>query len=310
MISLERTYTDNNHYSDRWAYLDELVNSLDCLYDRSTHYSMQYCLTDNGLLMPDFMTCVDYFLCAANSKQAKITIRDYIYKFGIGSDGYYEHMQIKYSEKDGHKLLICVSFEHSIIEAIIWTAYIYYLFRSEISENDRWEKGKKVLYECLYEMSGYDSEESFLTNNWLMQKKNETIIKLVKAIPEKEESQEDKDIASLSTEVKALKQDDIKEEQPNIETPEQVQLRIRIEFLLKLLNISDPSVVPNKSALARLLAEILNVDANTIYTTLNRRYGDKIYTLNKRVHGKDVGNFNKLIDDCEIEILKDFRLIL
>lgn len=203
MIVIVRTFTDNNHYSDKWAYLDELVSSLDCLYDNSSSCYLPF----SSLSMPDFMSCVDCFMCAASSKQAKITIRDYIFNFGICNDGH-SRMEHEYCVIDGRKMMKCAWFEDSVIEAIVWTAYIYFLYRSEISDDDKWTRGTKVLYECLFERSGFRSEEAFLASNWLMQKKQETIKKFAESVQETMNSQKDINNANVSTKDKEQKQDD------------------------------------------------------------------------------------------------------
>lgn len=313
MIVIERTFTDNNHYSDRWAYLDELVSSLDCLYDDSSSESLIYSLPYYDLLMYDFMSCVDYFICAAISKQPKINIKDYISMFCTGtgnSEIFTESMKHDYYEKDGRHFLKCIKFNYALIEAIVWTAYIYCFLNSKLFKGDRWAKGTKILYESLYGISGYESEEAFLASNWLMRNKQETIKKFAESVQETMNFQKDINNANVSTKDKEQKQDDIEDEQIDITHPEQVQLRVRIEFVLGLLNIKDPNVVPNKSALARLLAEILNEKANTIYTTLYRRYADKTYSLNKKTHGEDVNTFNKLLDECGIDNLKKLHIII
>lgn len=89
-----------------------------------------------------------------------------------------------------------------------------------------------------------------------------------------------------------------------------VKLRVRLEFVLKLLNIDNIDIVPNKSALCRLLGTIMNEDDNIIRSTLFRTNKGKHYELNKNTHGIDVIEFNKLITDCKINNLNNFTIQL
>lgn len=93
-----------------------------------------------------------------------------------------------------------------------------------------------------------------------------------------------------------------------LEPQSSIMLRVRIEAILGMMNIKDIDTLPNKRAFSRYLALLMNEDAKTIYTTLNRRIKGKLMMLNKTTHGEDIEKYNKALEDCKINEIEKFKI--
>lgn len=129
---------------------------------------------------------------------------------------------------------------------------------------------------------------------------------------EDEDDNDEEEEDDITEDEDDAEEEDEDSEQDPANTGSSLQLRVRIEALLSLMDIEDPDTVPCKKALCRLFSAILKVDDKTIYKTLYRRYSktNKRYTMNKKDHGEDINVYNNLIDKTKIEELKKFKLQL
>lgn len=130
MLRLHRTFINNNHYEEHLPYGDALVCAVDFLYDNTG--DVKYSLQTYNIIIPDFMTIVQNIIHCSVQKQAKASIIDCVslmYKAGRGSS-----MKVSYSSDSYVNYLDCEYVHIHVVEMVLWTAFIYCMFRAEIEK--------------------------------------------------------------------------------------------------------------------------------------------------------------------------------
>ena len=154
----KRIFVDNSKYKDYDAipFMGSLAYMVqELLYSdkvENDHYSYRL---DGRIKLYDFMTMVAYFIFAAVDDLGKSTIKGHIEDMSTRKNSYESEDTIDYIKDDG---LLITHASHRLIGALLWAAYIYAKFRSDLDNNNVWRKAAKMLLNLAWEESGLKKE--------------------------------------------------------------------------------------------------------------------------------------------------------
>lgn len=176
MLRTTRLYTEYK-FTGIIPYDNALAKALQWLYDESefeddenAEYNM-----DTRLPLYDFMTLVVLFIGSAHEEYGVTKLREIIQLLEEGknpSDWREKNPTYEYENND----LLINKMETCTTEVILWAAYIYCLFRSELNHNNpdaKCYKAKDVLYD-LFKKKSYSTDEG-IQDHFLMQHRDATM---------------------------------------------------------------------------------------------------------------------------------------
>ena len=169
--------------NDSLQFCEPFAHSLEWLYDEDNFEDERYWLYCMNGVMPIFvlMSLLKDIIIFAFDDYAEPNIKDYINRMESGNDqhGFNEKEPfIKYEDE-----YLIVGKVHSFTtEVILWAAYLYFTFRTEINKDyKKAERGRKVLYKLYRQKAGV--KEEYLKETFLMTHFNQAMITLVKNVP-------------------------------------------------------------------------------------------------------------------------------
>ncbi len=298
-------FTDNEHYDILGFYGNAFVNAISWLFtEDATHHEdyENYCL-DGIIDMPGFVTIVCNFIRSALGKMPEQSLRDMLTRVKISHGA----NDIRYTKtEDGQPAWTIVTCNSEFMEAVLWSAYIFCRTGSMFSK-DKYKRATPALIRALQKQMCL-TDDGF-QQSFLYRQINPTMRELLTYV-EEETDQTESTAGQTPGDMAAAEQPGNKEAAAD-ETPE-MMLRVRIEAVLKMMEIKDANTVPNKAALCRVLALILNENASIIKATLYRRDSvtKKQLKLNKATHGNDIERYNQAIEDCNDKSLLIYKLTL
>lgn len=152
------------------------AHALEWLYDEDKFVderSWLYCM--NGV-MPVFalMSIVTDIICFSFDEYAELNIKDYIQRMQEGNDIHRWDENKPYLKYEG-EYIILGQVHHFTTEVILWAAYLYLVFRSELKKDDEnIERAKSVIYKLYSKCTGL--KEEYIKETFLMKHFNHTMV--------------------------------------------------------------------------------------------------------------------------------------
>ena len=197
--------------------------------------------------------------------------------------------ELKY---DGDHLIIG-GFQRHLMEVILWAAYIYCLFRSELDkDNINAKRASQLLHELFVQKAG--DPESDIEGHFLMEHLNQTMVTFAKNLPTKHRPSENKKspdskddstaelqsrIAELEAELKKTKEENaqLKEQiknsddyLPELDEVQKMTLHQKIVFFTTVTSVLLDKRYTNMRNLASFIASMCNEKPSTIAPMLSR----------------------------------------
>lgn len=207
MFCILQTFKDNEHYNDVLSEIgDAYVEAIGWLFTDEAYENDRNDYSLKGVMtLPEFMSCVKYFISAAKSRQPLLTINDYISRLRSGKTpgdwpSPYDRNRVTLQRNTEGKEALCFSnIEHNYVEAMLWCAYIFYYIQCMLyKDNKEYQKAKAALMKAFEENSYIDKK--YITKHFLIKKTKSTIDRFVKIINEQyKDNEEDSDNRNEST---------------------------------------------------------------------------------------------------------------
>lgn len=197
MLVVQQYFT-RDEYENALSYGNSLAKAVAWLYtDDATTQQGDYCLMGR-LKFEHFMNLVCEMVREARYCQVpKVIIMENAHSLLCGKDD--EIWNVNLEDNVVKNIMATVSgttekapaisysyMTHEAVECVLWAAYVYCLVFGKLGEKNA-EQGQKVLYECMYEFSGYESKEEF-RHHPLIVKTKETMVAFLQVMPTQEQT--------------------------------------------------------------------------------------------------------------------------
>lgn len=169
MLTTERRYTDYK-FEGIIPYDNALAKALQWLYDESEFEDDKSAMYYMNTRLPlyDFMTLVVLFIVSAHEEYGVTKLHQIIQLLEEGNPRDWQEKSPTYKYENNY--LLVNNMKTCTTEVILWAAYIYCSFRSEILHddlNDKCHRAKDVLYD-LFKKKSY-SDDKDIQEHFLMQ---------------------------------------------------------------------------------------------------------------------------------------------
>ena len=169
--------------NDSLQFCEPFAHSLEWLYDEDNFEDERYWLYCMNGVMPIYilMSILKDIIIFAFDDYAEPNIKDYINRMETDNNKHGWNENEPFIKYEGEYLII--GQVHSFTtEVILWAAYLYFTFRTEINkENKKAERGRNVLYK-LYRQK-VSVKEEYLKETFLMKHFNQAMITILKNVP-------------------------------------------------------------------------------------------------------------------------------
>ena len=195
MIKIERIYRDTSNYEEKKGlpFAKAFAKSLEWLYDKSYFseedddflWHAKYQMSGE-IPLYDLMSIEALVISRAWSDFRVSGVNTLISQLEAGASPLSTH-ELKY---DGDHLIIG-GFQRHLMEVILWAAYIYCLFRSELDkDNINAKRASQLLHELFVQKAG--DPESDIEGHFLMEHLNQTMVTFAKNLQTKHRPSENK----------------------------------------------------------------------------------------------------------------------
>ena len=195
MIRIERIYRDTSNYEEKKGLplAKAFAKSLEWLYNKSYFseedddflWHAKYQMSGE-IPLYDLMSIEALVISRAWSDFRISGVNTLISQLEAGASPLSTH-ELKY---DGDQLIIG-GFQRHLMEVILWAAYIYCLFRSELEkDNIKAKRASQLLHELFVQKAG--DSKSNIEGHFLMEHLNQTMVTFAKNLPTKHRPSENK----------------------------------------------------------------------------------------------------------------------
>ena len=189
-------------HNDSLQYCEAFAHSLEWLYDEENFEDERYWLYCMNGVMPIFvlMSILKDIIVLAFDDYAEPNIKDYINRMESDNDKHGRNENEPFIKYEGEYLIIG-KVHFFTTEVILWAAYLYFTFRTEINKDyKKAERGRKILYK-LYRQKAV-VKEKYLKESFLMTHFNQSMVTFVKSIPSNfSESKDNKEKSEMAESV-------------------------------------------------------------------------------------------------------------
>lgn len=318
MIRFERAFTstaaltdDNRHllYAKAFAKSIEWLYNKDFFLDRDGNFSFvlsQY-YRAGGLSLVDLVNLSQVIISKSFGDFALSEVGGIIEEMEKGRIMFLEENNF-YLQNDGQYMTIG-KVDSDITKVVLWTAYVYVLFRSELTpENNRLQRAKALLYDLFRQKTGLSEEE--LKGHFLMKHLSQTMATFAqnsghtlaeRTTQAKGEAPYDlqsriKELEAENTKLKA-KIKDMEEAQADVCEEIDWQSKVRLELLLRLMKKDGANIdkYGNKNKAASFMQAITGLSISTCKNYCTNQ------DLNHTYHEEEKLKLNSILQALEME---------